>query len=144
MSVLGNGQSHEKIKEEIIGSLRRDPDATDVDGLRKIINDIEAQTLIKSEVNASKIQRMNQGEHGKVAEKSKQHCQVCGKSFHLADVCWHRYRSDECAKSTWHNKVNALNTKSKVRHQDGVPEKTLSQGGGPGKGRRTLPIKPKE
>ena len=144
MSVLGNGQSHEKIKEEIIGSLRRDPDATDVDGLRKIINDIEAQTLIKSEVNASKIQRMNQGEHGKVAEKSKQHCQVCGKSFHLAEVRWHRCIKDECAKTPLHNKINAPQKKTRVKHQDKVSGKTRSQGGGPGKGRRTLPIKPKE
>ena len=34
LSILGSGRSHEKIKEEVIGSLRQDPNATDVDSLR--------------------------------------------------------------------------------------------------------------
>ena len=123
MSILGNGQGDEKIKEEIIGSLGRDPDATNLDDLREIINDIEAGTLIKSGVNASKIWRMNRGENSKGVEKSKQQCQVCSKSFHLAEVFLHRCRKEECNKTPWHNKNKC--PKGKVKHQATTPGKKL-------------------
>ena len=56
LNVIGQGPADEKIKEEIIQLLRKDPNASDMEVLKSAINDIEAEQLIKSGNQAFKPQ----------------------------------------------------------------------------------------
>merc|ERR1711954_375363 len=111
INIIGFGQADQKIHDKIIESLRDDPDATDVLALKKMIQDIEAEVLIKGGNNPNLIRHMNQSnsqpnEAGAVSRKD-QHCQICNGSYHLAEKCWHRCEKDACAKINWHNKLKS-------------------------------------
>ena len=91
INIIGSGPADQKIQDKIIESLCDDPDATDVPALKKMIQDIEEEVLIKGGNSPNLIIRMNQSysqpnEAGTVSRKDT-HCQICNGSYHLAQKC---------------------------------------------------------
>ena len=95
LNILGSGPADSKIQGKLIEYLRDDPAATDVATIKKIIQDIEAEILIKGGNNPSilrKTQARQENEQPREAEavnKPKLHCQICNRSNHLATDCYH-------------------------------------------------------
>ena len=52
MNIIGSGPADGKIQDKVIERLRDDPDANDIKTMKKMIQDIEAEVLIKGGDNA--------------------------------------------------------------------------------------------
>ena len=111
LNILGSGPADSKIQSKVIECLRDDPDATDVATIKKMIQDIEAEILIKGGNNPSILRRTqsrqqnSQQREAEAVSRPTQHCQICNGSYHMASKCWHRCKKEICAKSAWHNKL---------------------------------------
>ena len=141
LNVLGSGPADGKIQSKIIECLRDDPDATDVKTMKKMIQDIEAEILIKGGNNPSILRRTqsrqpnSQPREAEAVSRQTQHCQICNGSYHMASKCWHRCKKEVCAKSAWHNKLKCPH-KNEKGQASGQSDKKGSASRGRSKERR--------